>query len=136
VCAQNFVRIDLVRRSRVSPRTADSKLIAGGPDWFGSAEATGAAAIELFLLLALVMSLCRMLVSYFGFLSGLSGLLLGAHMVAAAVLLRRSPMSFRSLVVLFGSLLVHILRHCGSLLFEGRSSVTSGALESSNVSVL
>ena len=56
-----------------------------------------------------------MLVSYFGFLSGLSGLLLGAHLVAAAVLLRSSPMSFRSLVVLFGSLLVHILRHGGSL---------------------
>ena len=32
-------------------------------------------------------------------------------MVVTAVLLRRSPMSFRSLLVMFGRLLVHILRH-------------------------
>ena len=38
-----------------------------------------------------------------------------AMRVAAAVLLRSSTMSFRSLVVLFGSFLVHILRHGGSL---------------------
>ena len=40
-------------------------------------------------------------------------------MVVAAVLLRSSPMSFRSLLVMFGSLLVHVLRHGVSLLFGG-----------------
>jgi hypothetical protein len=32
-------------------------------------------------------------------------------MVVAAVLLRSGPMSFRSLLVMFGSLLMHFLRH-------------------------
>jgi hypothetical protein len=31
--------------------------------------------------------------------------------LVAAVLLRRSPMSFRSLLVMLGGLLVHVLRH-------------------------
>jgi hypothetical protein len=37
-------------------------------------------------------------------------------MIAAAVLLRRSPMSFRGLLVMFSSLLVHLLWHCVSFL--------------------
>jgi hypothetical protein len=37
--------------------------------------------------------------------------------IAAAVLLRGSPMSLRSLLMMFGSLFVHILRHNISLLF-------------------
>jgi len=44
-------------------------------------------------------------------------------MVVTAVLLRRSPMSFRSLIVMFGRLLVHILRHSVSFAIWGRSSV-------------
>src|ERR1700737_554791 len=54
-------------------------------------------------------------------------------MVVAAMLLRRSPMSFRSLIVVFGSLLMHIFRHGVSLVIWGRSSVTSEALDSSKV---
>jgi hypothetical protein len=38
-------------------------------------------------------------------------------MIVAAVLLRGSPMSLRSLLMMFGSLLVHILKHNISLLF-------------------
>jgi hypothetical protein len=37
-------------------------------------------------------------------------------MVVAAVLLGRSPMRFRSLLVMLGSLLMHIPRHIISLL--------------------
>src|ERR1700736_1857127 len=54
-------------------------------------------------------------------------------MVVAAMLLRRSPMSFRSLIVVFGSLLMHIFRHGVSLVIWGRSSVTIEALDSSKV---
>jgi hypothetical protein len=68
-------------------------------------------AVELFLLLALVISLRRVLVSGFRFLNGLSGLLLCIHMVATAMLLCRGPVSLCSLLVMFGSLLMHILRH-------------------------
>jgi hypothetical protein len=75
--------------------------------------------MKLLLLLALVVSLRRMLVSCFGFVSCLSRLLLCTHVLAAAVLLRGRPMSLRSLLMMFGSLLVHILRHNISLLFEG-----------------
>ena len=42
-------------------------------------------------------------------------------MVVAAVLLRSSPMSFRSLLVMFGSFLVHILRHGVSFAIFGDS---------------
>ena len=42
-------------------------------------------------------------------------------MIVAAMLLCRIPMSFRSLLVSIGRLLVHILRHSASLLF-GESS--------------
>jgi hypothetical protein len=66
---------------------------------------------------ALVVSLRRMVVSCFGFISCLSRLLLCTHVIVAAVLLRGSPMSLRSLLMMFGSLLVHILRHNISLLF-------------------
>ena len=69
------------------------------------------------LLLALVVSLRRMLVSCFGLVSCLSRLLLCTHVIVAAVLLRGGPMSLRSLLMMFGSLLVHILRHNMSLLF-------------------
>jgi hypothetical protein len=67
--------------------------------------------MKLLLLLALVVSLRRMLVSCFGFVGRLSRLLLCTHVIAATVLLRGSPMSLRSLLMMFGSLLVHILRH-------------------------
>jgi hypothetical protein len=103
-------------------------------------EATCRQAVELLLLLALVVSLRRLLVSRFGFVDGLSRLLLCAHMIVAAVLLRRSPMSFRSLLVMFGSLLVHFLRHCVSLLFEAvrekrlKLSMVPTALDGSDVS--
>jgi hypothetical protein len=40
-------------------------------------------------------------------------------MVVAAVLLRSNPMSFRSLLVMFGSFLMHIFRHGVSFLFLG-----------------
>src|SRR5271165_1031083 len=58
-------------------------------------------------------------------------------MVVAAVLLRSSPMSFGSLLVMFGSLLMHILRHgVFLLLFWGRLRITSEALESSSLSFI
>lgn len=81
------------------------------------AGATCREAMKLLLLLALVVSLRRMLVSCFGSVRCLSRLLLCTHVIAAAVLLRGSPMSLRSLLMMFGSLLVHILRHNISLLF-------------------
>ena len=83
----------------------------------GPVEATCCEAMKSLLLLALVVSLRRMVVSCFGFISCLSRLLLGTHMIVAAVLLRGSPMSLRSLLMMFGSLFVHILRHNISLLF-------------------
>jgi hypothetical protein len=75
------------------------------------AGATGREAMKLLLLLALVVSLRRMLVSGFGFVSCLSRLLLCTHVFVAAVLLRGSPMSLRGLLMKFGGLLVHILKH-------------------------
>jgi len=63
------------------------------------------------LLLALVVGLRRMLVSGLGFIGGLRRLLLRTHVIVAAVLLRGGPMSLRCLLMMFGSLLVHILRH-------------------------
>jgi hypothetical protein len=83
----------------------------------GPVEATCCEAMKSLLLLALVVSLRRMVVSCFGFISCLSRLLLCTHMIVAAVLLRGSPMSLRSLLMMFGSLFVHILRHNISLLF-------------------
>jgi hypothetical protein len=82
-------------------------------------EATCGKTIELFLLLAFAVSLGQTLVSHFTLLNCLSRLLLCTHMIGSAVLVRRSPMRFRSLLVMFGSLLVHILRHGVSLLFGG-----------------
>jgi hypothetical protein len=70
---------------------------------------------RLFLLLALVIRLRRMIMSGFGFFRCLSRLLLCTHMIATAVLLCRSPMSLRSLLVMFGGLLMQILRHWGLL---------------------
>ena len=52
-----------------------------------------------------------MLVSRFGFVRGLSRLLLRAHVVVAAVLLSGCAMCFGSLLVMFSRLLMHILRH-------------------------
>ena len=83
----------------------------------GPVEATCCEAMKSLLLLALIVSLRRMVVSCFGFISCLSRLLLCTHMIVAAVLLRGSPMSLRSLLMMFGSLFVHILRHNISLLF-------------------
>ena len=80
-------------------------------------EAACCEAMKLLLLLALVVSLRRMLVSCFGLIGCLSRLLLCTHVIVAAVLLRGGPMSLRSLLMMFGSLLVHILRHNMSLLF-------------------
>ena len=65
----------------------------------------------LLLLLALVVGLGRMLVSCFRLFNCLSRLLPCTHMIVASVLLRGRPMSFRCLLMMFGSLLVHILRH-------------------------
>jgi phosphoglycerol transferase MdoB-like AlkP superfamily enzyme len=87
---------------------------------------------DLFLLLALAVGLGRVLVSNLGFIGGLSRLLLGIRMIVAAVLLRRSPMRFGSLLVMFGSLLVQVLRHSVSLLVGG-SATTSHALDGSGV---
>jgi hypothetical protein len=81
-------------------------------------EAASGQAVKSFLLLALVVSLRRMLVSRFGFVDCLGRMLLGAHMIVAAMLLRSGPMGFRSLLMMFGSLLVHVLRHRVSLRFE------------------
>ena len=81
----------------------------GSPDR-GPVEATFYVA-RLFLLLTLGVSLRRELVRRFGFLHRLGGLLLRIYMVIAAVLLRRGTMSFRSLLMMFGGLLVSILGH-------------------------
>ena len=62
-------------------------------------------------LLALIVCLRRMLVSCLGFFDGLSRLLLCAHMVVSAVLLRGGPVGFRGLFVMFRCLLVHIFWH-------------------------
>jgi hypothetical protein len=59
-------------------------------------------------LLALIVRLRRMLVSCLGFFNSLSGLLLRAHMVVTAVLLRGSAVGFRGLLMMFRGLLVHI----------------------------
>jgi hypothetical protein len=80
----------------------------GGPD---REPVEAACYVRLFLLLALVVSLRRMLVRRFGFLHRLGGLLLRIYMVIAAVLFSRGAMSFRSLLVMFGSLLVCFLGH-------------------------
>jgi hypothetical protein len=80
-------------------------------------EAACCDVMKSFLLLALVVSLRRMLVSCFGLIGCLSRLLLRTHVIVAAVLLRGGPMSLRSLLMMFGSLFVHILRHNMSLLF-------------------
>jgi hypothetical protein len=72
---------------------------------------------DLFLLLALGVRLRGVLVRRLGFFGRLSGLLFCPRMVVAAVLLGRRPMRLRGLIVMFGSLLVHVLRHCVSLLF-------------------
>jgi hypothetical protein len=68
-------------------------------------------AVGLFLLLALVVGLRRMLVRNFGFFHRLRGLLLRIYMVIAAVLFRCGTMSLRSLLMMFGSLLMCILGH-------------------------
>jgi hypothetical protein len=72
--------------------------------------------VRLILLLALAVSLRRMLVRRFGFLHRLGGLLLRAYVVVAAVLLRRGTMSFRSLLVMFGGLFVRFFGHLFSSL--------------------
>jgi hypothetical protein len=91
----------------------------GGPDQSGRSGAARREAGQLFLLLALGVGLLRMIVSCLGFLSRLGRLLLCARVIATAVLLRRGTMSFRSLLVMFSSLLVRVLGHDVSLLFEG-----------------
>jgi hypothetical protein len=78
-------------------------------------EAADRSDAELLLLLALAVGLRRVLVSRLGLIERLGRLLLGAHMVVAAVLLRRSPVSFRGLLVMLGRFLVHFLRHFVSL---------------------
>jgi hypothetical protein len=88
----------------------------GGPT-SGPVEAACCEAMKSLLLLAPVVSLRRMVVSCFGFINCLSRLLLCTHMIVAAVLLGGSSMSLRSLLMMFGGLLVHILRHNISLLF-------------------
>jgi hypothetical protein len=98
-----------------------NRVAANQPKAAPTSKPVGAAswqAVKSFLLLALVVSLRRMLVSRFRFVDCLRRLLLCAHMIVAAVLLRSGPMGFRSLLMMFGSLLVHILRHRVSLLFE------------------
>ena len=45
-------------------------------------------------------------------------------MIIAAVLLRSDPMSFSSLLVMFGSLLMHFLRHGVSIAFLGAGIIT------------
>ena len=74
-------------------------------------EAVCCGAMKSLLLLALVVGLRRMLVSGLGFIGGLRRLLLRTHVIVAAVLLRGGPMSLRCLLMMFGTLLVHILRH-------------------------
>ena len=76
-----------------------------------SVEATPDRAVDYLFLLALIVCLGRMLVSCLGFLNGLSGLLLRAHMVVGAVLLRGGPVGFRGLFVMFRCGLVHIFWH-------------------------
>jgi hypothetical protein len=71
-----------------------------------------------------------MLVSRFGFFGCLSGLLLSADMIVTAVLLCRSPVSFRCLFVMVGSLLVKVLRH-GISFLRGSSESMSEALDRS-----
>jgi hypothetical protein len=71
-----------------------------------------------------------MLVSRFRFFGCLSGLLLSADMVVTTVLLCRSPVRFRSLFVMVGSLLVKILRH-GISFLQGSSESMSEALDRS-----
>jgi hypothetical protein len=65
-----------------------------------------------------------MFVSCFGSFGRLSGLLLSADMIVTAVLLCRSPVSFRSLLVMVGSLLVKVFRHGISFLWESSESVS------------
>jgi hypothetical protein len=72
--------------------------------------------VDYLFLLALTICLRRVLVSCLGFLNGLSGLLLCAHMVVSAVLLRGGPVGFRRLFVMFRCLLVHIFWHDDSSL--------------------
>jgi hypothetical protein len=54
-------------------------------------------------------------------------------MIVAAVLLGRGAMSFRSLLMVFGGLLVRILRHNMSLLFERSPRQPPEATDGSNV---
>jgi hypothetical protein len=49
-------------------------------------------------------------------------------MIVASVLLRGRPMSFCCLLMMFGSLLVHILRHNGVLAILRQSSATPEVL--------
>jgi hypothetical protein len=51
----------------------------------------------------------RVLVNRLGLIQRLGRLLLGAHIVVAAVRLRRSPMNSRGLLVMLGGLLLHFL---------------------------
>jgi hypothetical protein len=78
-------------------------------------EAADRSDAELFLLLALAVGLRRVIVSRLGLIKRLGRLLLCAHMIVAAVLLRRSPVNFRGLLVMLGGFLVHFLRHFVSL---------------------
>ena len=90
----------------------------------GPVEATCCEAMKSLLLLALVVSLGRMLVSCFGLINCLSRLLLCTRVIVTSVLLRGRPMSFRSLLMMLGSLLVHILRHNGFLAILRQSTAT------------
>jgi len=67
-------------------------------------------------LLALIVCLYRMLVSCLGFFNGLSGLLLCAHIVVTAVLLRGGTVGFRGLLMMFRGFLVHVFWHGDSSL--------------------
>lgn len=57
--------------------------------------------------------------SSFRFFSSLSRLLLSTYMIVATMLHCRIPMSFRSLFVIFGNLLVHFLRRSIFLVMFG-----------------
>jgi len=107
----------------VTPRFAELRQQKSGLDLASRPLVANEAG--LFLLLALGVRLRRLLVRRLGLLGGLSRLLLRTRLIVAAVLLGRRPMSFRSLLVMFGSLLVHVLRHSVSLLFGGAQTNVS-----------
>ena len=117
------IRADIPFSLARSPRCAELRRKKSGLDLRRGRRGSNDA--DLFLLLALRIRLRRLLVCRLGFVGGLSRLLLGARMIVAAMLLGCRPMSFRSLLVMFGSLLVHVLRHSVSLLVGGAETNVS-----------